>query len=718
MGRDWSWLGGVGLGGGKKKPSKKDIKATPSSSSPAGNTATAAGCMSAVFNIFDLHHLQFPINHHHLHLPKGVDAPRNSLESTEQEEEEEEAPFSPTRKDGNLNISMGIKIKTKPQARSSSSSSSLAGTHESYSPSVKTPTLVARLMGLDLVPDNYRSSPTPSSSSSSLIDLKIPTRSSHTNKHRHYSLQRNSIDGGTRSLPETPRISLGRRSVDVNCYEHQRSSLHLRDNNIHVSSERESCVNGVRLTRVKEMKIYEDKENRSPREYARQIVMQLKENVSRRRKVGTDITNKEQQQSKEIHDSKKASKVTITTHESPSPRLRLSEIPKTKPASSAQTNNVAPRLLETTVKVQDKTRLPTVQEEPQRAEKAKQSKSAKKCKKPENFKSRLVKPPQTMQEEPFVRSPATSNNNNGLLLIQGDKSSCKKTSLSINDLVNFPSVPSLHTIKKKDSSPHKSSNLNASKLRETQSSRNRASSEFPSFPSQSQTHIAPIAGGELEYVTRTLRRTGIDRDTPVSYAKWFSPSHPLDPSIFYFLEHFAITSSRPRNSPEDLALRCNRKLLFHLVDEILADVLKPHINLKPWVCRYPAQSRRNLKGSELIDELSRRIERFPLAKCLVLEDIDALVAGDFPETATQAGLAFEEEGEGIVAEIERGILEALVSETTTDYYATCIKTAPLRSNDDVSGTWGVHVTRYPSNVGPSHDPSSLFCQTRLRPPRG
>ncbi|KAF3569052.1 hypothetical protein DY000_02011486 [Brassica cretica] len=405
MGRDWSWLG---VGGKKKSTSKskKDIKATPPSSSPSGNTATAAGCMSGVFNIFDLQHLQFPINHHHLHLPKGVDA--------------EETPFSPKRKDGNLNISMGIKIKTKPQATSSS--------NESYSPSVKTPTLVARLMGLDLVPGNYISSPTPSSSSSS----------SHTIKHRHYSLHRNSVDGGTRSLPETPRISLGRRSVDVNSYQHQRSSLHL----IHV----------------------EDKENRSPRDYARKIVMQLKENVSRRRRMGTDITNKEQR-AREVHEPKKASKVT----------------------------NVAP-------KVQDEPRLQTVQEELQGTEQGeKQSKSGKKRKKAENFKSRLV----TMQEKPFARSTATSNNDNAL-----------------------------HTIKNKDSS-----------------SRNRASSKFPTFQRQSQTHVSPIA-----------------------------------------------------------------------------------------------------------------------KRALVLEDVDVLVAGDFPETATQSELAFE--GEGIVTELERGIFEALVAETTTEYYDT------------------------------------------------
>jgi len=324
-------------------------------------------------------------------------------------------------------LQLGIKIKTKPQARSSSSSSSLAAT-ESYSPSVKTPTLVARLMGLDLVPDNYTSSHTPSSSSSS-----------HTNKHRHYSLQRNSVDGGTRSLPETPRISLGRRSVDVNSYQHQRSSLHV-----------------------------EDKENRSPRDYARKIVMQLKENVSRRRRMGTDITNKEQR-AREVHEPKKASKVT----------------------------NVAP-------KVRDEPRLQTVQEELQGTEQGeKQSKSGKNRKKAENFESRLAKPPQTMQEKPFARSPATSNNNNAL-----------------------------HTNENKDSS-----------------SRNRASSKFPTFQRQSQTHVSPIA-----------------------------------------------------------------------------------------------------------------------KRALVQEDVDVLVAGDFPETATQSELAFE--GEGIVTELERGIFEALVAETTAEYYDT------------------------------------------------
>ncbi|KAJ4897448.1 Uncharacterized protein Rs2_24242 [Raphanus sativus] len=410
--------------------------------------------------------------------------------------------------------------------------------------------------------------------------------------------------------------------------------------------------------------------------------MQLKENVSRRRRMGTDITNKEQQP-RESHEPKKASKITITTqHDTSSPRMALTEVPKTKPASPLQTNNVPPKTLE----VQDKTRLPTVQEEEPQGYK-KQRKSVNKSKKPENFKSRLVK---TMQEEPFVRSPATSNNNNhnksnNLLLTQGDKSS-----LSINDIASFKSVPSLHTIiKKKDSSPHKSSKLQV----EASSSRNRASTEPPRFQSQSSS--------SLEYITRTLRRTGIDRDTPISYAKWFSPSHPLDPSIFYFLEHFAVTSTRPRNS---LSLRSNRKLLFHLVDEILADILKPQINPKTVGLPLPdpiAEESQRIGADRRVESENREVS---VGRVFGPRDIDSLVAGDFPETsAAQSGLAFEEEGEGIVAEIERGILEALVIETTTDCYDTWVKTAPLKRNDDVSGTWGVHVTRCPSNAGSHHD---------------
>ncbi|XP_010546075.1 PREDICTED: uncharacterized protein LOC104818268 [Tarenaya hassleriana] len=690
MGREW-----YRAAGGRTSEPKKDAKTawwgggnsrSKSVTKETSSDATVAGCMNVVFHLFDFHHFRFPDTseiENDDSLPKGVEAPRNSLESTE------EAPLSPIRRDDHLNLS----IKTKPTR--SSELESLTSNESSYSPTTKTPTLVARLMGLDLLPDKSlispSSSPTTCSSAFS-VDLGTPnlrTRRTQGKRHKHHSLRRNSVDGGTRSLPETPRISLGRRS-DADCYQQRltSSSLHINRHDTNVSeSEQEHGHVRFSSSRLKEMKTNDDKENPSPRKYASQIVMQLEEGVSRR--MGSDITNtmRNKEQARDHHhhhnDSKKASK---NTSNDSSPRLRFLENQKAKPPPPSQTNVAQivedkPRLW----RVKEEPQPKLAQEEEQKQERETRRKAVKKCKKPaENemkFGSRLVKPPQTMQEEPFVRSPVgnqssnSSNHHHHHHHHQGDKK-CKKTPLS-NELLNLTSVPCLLPVKKKDPS-----NLYGDVLKVTKTQPPRNRSEFLRCRSQTQTYVvrkdiltnttsfaaaaSSSSSEELDYITRIFRRTGIDKNTPISHAKWFSPSHPLDPSIFYSLEHFAITSARTKSSPENLGLRYNRKLLFHLADEILIDVLKPHMNMKPWVGHYPILYRRDLRGSELIDELCRKIGEFPLSDCQVLGDIDALVAGDLPETKRRRQLAFEEEGEAVVTELERQILETLVSETTMD----------------------------------------------------
>lgn len=52
-----------------------------------------------------------------------------------------------------------------------------------------------------------------------------------------------------------------------------------------------------------------------------------------------------------------------------------------------------------------------------------------------------------------------------------------------------------------------------------------------------------------------------------------------------------------------------------------------------------------------------RVRRFPRAKCEVLEDIDALIEME--------EMKKDEEGEGLVKEIERSMFETLVHETFT-----------------------------------------------------
>lgn len=157
----------------------------------------------------------------------------------------------------------------------------------SSSPGTKTPTLVARLMGLDLLPDSTSSSPRPSST----LDVPSLIHHSRTPHHRSSAGRKSCSDivessRGTRSLPETPRMSLGRRS-DVD--HHHRSSLHInRENNTS-----RTVVEDFDFSRFREelkCSLAEDGTSRSPSHYARQIVKQVKESISRR--VGMkDITN-------------------------------------------------------------------------------------------------------------------------------------------------------------------------------------------------------------------------------------------------------------------------------------------------------------------------------------------------------------------------------------------------------------------------------------------
>ncbi|KAM0039002.1 hypothetical protein Hdeb2414_s0012g00377071 [Helianthus debilis subsp. tardiflorus] len=230
MGREWLFKV-TGAGDGGKSPSvvtgkKEKYKNTWSSS-----------CMSAIYNLFDVHHHQFRFHHpsftqsesgftDYQHSSsfslQGIEAPRNSLESPQT----------------NLNIPV-----TKIQIKSNRANFIEDLSSESCSsPSVKTPNLVARLMGLDLLPE-YSS---PRASASSVT----------TNANHH-----------TRSLPVTPRVSTaGRRSTD-NDYHHRLSLQIDKENNY-------NCSNGQKSLLQSEPK---------------QIMVQTRERSSRR--LGTDITN-------------------------------------------------------------------------------------------------------------------------------------------------------------------------------------------------------------------------------------------------------------------------------------------------------------------------------------------------------------------------------------------------------------------------------------------
>lgn len=189
-----------------------------------------------------------------------------------------------------------------------------------------------------------------------------------------------------------------------------------------------------------------------------------------------------------------------------------------------------------------------------------------------------------------------------------------------------------------------------------------------SYKQDLMNHQNSLMGAEqlTDYISRILNCTGIFHCTPISIFTFYSPSHPLDPSVFHKLPKLR-----------------NGKLVFQLVDQLLAGILQPHLGYNRSLflsnkfmfgeqlkCYFQCTKFEHhddvmgnvpMYGEQLLDILCNKIRNFRSVKCLVLEDIDALIDKDLPPKLLEC----EEEIEGIVMEIEGYILERLVHEIVT-----------------------------------------------------
>lgn len=130
---------------------------------------------------------------------------------------------------------------------------------------------------------------------------------------------------------------------------------------------------------------------------------------------------------------------------------------------------------------------------------------------------------------------------------------------------------------------------------------------------------------ELEYVKQLLRR----RTTPNSSSLYSSENYTHNNNI-----------SIP-----------HRKLLCHLVEELL----KPYAEIRPYRLPLAAAER----WPDVVEKLCDKVKKLPRAKCEVLEDIDGIIEKDMDIS----GIGFEDQGDGIVKEIEKWIVEELLNET-------------------------------------------------------
>ncbi|XP_042483899.1 uncharacterized protein LOC122064256 isoform X1 [Macadamia integrifolia] len=701
MVREWSW------GGGRSSTTRRVERDT-------------SGCISGVLQLLFDHQFQFPLHQPCFKSPdsflpedptilKGLEAPRNSLES-------EEDPcmgtlrLSSITKEDDLNLPKMIEIRLGTKGGMEEISS-----ETSTSPVIKTPNLVARLMGLDLLPE---SSPISSSSSSTTTSESAHVSGRSRGKfHQEQNLKeklacaavrrdlrsRKTIHE-SRSLPDSPRISSARRSSDMD----PRLSLQINKENLMVPPEEFTSRNSLSCshysTKSRKKEWRQGNENRNPSYYARQIVKQVKESVGRR-KMGLDITNTTRNGSSEDIPTIKPHRTRLLNHtkmgdesspgkhsaQSRSPRLRFLE-PENKRVTAPSTSHDQCLNSPSTSASTDNEPQPKAPRRP-RPQPSNRSATTK-CKKgsSKRFTERLTKPPQitetvrNMREEAFVRATPVAKPNH--------YKNSKKNPLS-KDLV----LLGLKKDQQKCSTNQKlvaQSSKQSSQLSSCLSQKYNRQEETEMLARQDQnkgnSNSSSKKGGsaEFRYVKKILRSTGIHRDAFVSITRWFSPYHLLNPLIFHYLENSFPYSKTENNGDDDeeeeegeeeidlgtIRHRCNRKLLFQLVDEILVDVLRPYLKRKPWLCSIhgellPAsinkETQMRMTGLRLMELLWSRIQSFPAANCQILQDIDNLVEKDLPDANIHTVLSYSEEGESIVFEIERDILDSLLHEIVATF---------------------------------------------------
>jgi len=163
---------------------------------------------------------------------------------------------------------------------------------------------------------------------------------------------------------------------------------------------------------------------------------------------------------------------------------------------------------------------------------------------------------------------------------------------------------------------------------------------------------------EYSYLRTVLERGGFMRSSPPPRrpGRGHSVASPVDPIVFHLLE-LELPADEARLGP--LRHRWNRKLLFHLAQELLADLL---LDLD-------SSSTAMTTGLPLLGKVWKRVQSFPAADCRVVGDIDALVAADL-ESSNVRRLArhpaVEEEAGDVAEEVADRVLDALLAQCVAE----------------------------------------------------
>ncbi|KAL6885516.1 hypothetical protein ACP4OV_010295 [Aristida adscensionis] len=551
----------------------------------------------------------------------GTEAPRNSLDLDA---------------DGLADVHIGVQVEpvfdalartTMRRARATAPSS------EAETP--RTPSLVARLMGIDGLPDHHSPSPSPALSKKKENHHCSPAAAAGSkekkkrvipesmNREPLRSLSCNVPAGDARSLPETPRGSTSARAS----WDGPRLSLQaLKENvldraahymSLPSSPTSSTAAGGKRKHKNGRRARTEDRE-RTAKEHAREILRQAKETVANRKSKNAATPTKPS--SSPSPAAAKKQSTSNKENERPATEDKLvTAVAVVQPCKPA----VAPP---------PKVQMVTEQQQQQPPAHAHRAPLAPKQQPPapQRAKPSRPPPPPPPPDPPRARKPDGCERFATRIKTKAAAGGCQAPAAAAAAAAT-PSAPA----------------TSASSV----SGRAAAASSSPSALEEDDP--------EYGYVRTVLERGGFMRATAAGRAfKGHSVAAPVDPIVFHLLE-LELPADEARLGP--LRHRWNRKLLFHLTQELLADDLLG--------VDASSSSAAAASGAALLARLWRRARSFPAADCRVVGDIDALVAGDLASASVRRlgrHPAVAEEAGDVAEEVAERVLEALVAECAAE----------------------------------------------------
>ncbi|KQJ81660.2 serine/arginine repetitive matrix protein 1 [Brachypodium distachyon] len=569
----------------------------------------------------------------------GLEAPRNSLE---------------LEADELRDIQIGVQIEPAFDAlagssrrRSTSSCRATAPSSEAETP--RTPSLVARLMGIDGLPDSPSPSPGLKQPRPSIVKEKKkrvipesmnkqeqPPSNSNRQPLRSLSCNVGAGDARSRSLPDTPRASTSSAvhraaawEEDTVLVDRPRLSLQvLKESVLDRAAQYMSMPNSPTKKKKKD-----ESRRRDAKEHAREIVRQAKETV---------ITNR----------SKTGSKL--------KPTSAGSDKENTAPYVAVEDKMVV------AVQLQVQAGAPAPASAPRALADQQQQPHAPRLPPPPSLRakpSRPPPPPPPPDHPTPIRAVAPAPLSPQAVKCKRPPDGCERFATRTIRKPGAGAAAAAATIHQ--AAPQASSSAAApltpasSSIGQHRTAQSAASSSRRGVPLP-QEEDDP----EYSYLRCVLERGGFMRTPPPNRPfKGHSVSSPIDPLVFHLLELDLPMDDEDSDNYHRLGPlrhRWNRKLLFHLAQEILADILLASTPL------LILQQQQQQHGPALLGKVWRKVKAFPAADCRVVGDIDALVAGDLA-AASVRGLArhpaVAEEAADVADDVAERLLDALLAES-------------------------------------------------------